>query len=124
MNDGSTNPPSPINSYIESSAIELGDGDQFMFVSRVLPDLTFRNSTSTPSATFEVSARDFPGANFDQTNSGAAVRSATAPVEQFTEQLFFRLRGRSMALKVSSNTLGTQWRLGTPRADMRTDGRR
>ena len=124
MNDGSTNPPSPISSYIESSAIELGDGDQFMFVSRVLPDLTFRNSTSTPSATFEVSARDFPGANFDQTNSGAAVRSATAPVEQFTEQLFFRLRGRSMALKVSSNTLGTQWRLGTPRADMRTDGRR
>ena len=124
VNDGSTNPPSPINSYIESSAIDMGDGDQFMFISRVLPDLTFRNSTSTPSATFEVSARDFPGANFDQTNSGVAVRSATAPVEQFTEQLFFRLRGRSMALKVSSNTLGTQWRLGTPRADMRTDGRR
>tara|TARA_R110001632_G_scaffold45958_1_gene116889 strand:- start:113 stop:1291 length:1179 start_codon:yes stop_codon:yes gene_type:complete len=124
LNDGSTNPPSPLSSYIESSAIDMGDGDQFMFVSRVLPDLTFRNSTSTPSATFEVSARDFPGANFDQTNSGAAVRSATAPVEQFTEQLFFRLRGRSMALKVSSNTLGTQWRLGTPRADMRTDGRR
>lgn len=124
LNDGSTNPPSPLSSYIESSAIDMGDGDQFMFVSRVLPDLTFRNSTSTPSATFEVSARDFPGANFDQTNSGAAVRSATAPVEQFTEQLFFRLRGRSMALKVSSNSVGTQWRLGTPRADMRTDGRR
>ena len=124
VDDGSTNPPSPISSYIESSAIDMGDGDQFMFMSRVLPDLTFRNSTSTPSATFEVSARDFPGASFDQTNSGSAVRSATAPVEQFTEQLFFRLRGRSMALKVSSNTLGTQWRLGTPRADMRTDGRR
>ena len=124
VNDGSTNPPSPISSYIESSAIDMGDGDQFMFMSRVLPDLTFRNSTSTPQATFEVSARDFPGASFDQTNSGVAVRSATAPVEQFTEQLFFRLRGRSMALKVSSNTLGTQWRLGTPRADMRTDGRR
>ena len=124
VDDGSTNPPSPISSYIESSAIDMGDGDQFMFVSRVLPDLTFRNSTSTPQATFEVSARDFPGASFDQTNSGSAVRTATAPVEQFTEQLFFRLRGRSMALKVSSNTLGTQWRLGTPRADMRTDGRR
>ena len=124
VNDGSTNPPSPISSYIESSAIDMGDGDQFMFVSRILPDLTFRNSTATPVATFEVSARDFPGANFDQTNSGNAVRTSTAPVEQFTEQLFFRLRGRSMALKVSSNTLGTQWRLGTPRADMRTDGRR
>ena len=124
VNDGSTNPPSPISSYIESSAIDMGDGDQFMFVSRILPDLTFRNSTATPVATFQVSARDFPGANFDQTNSGNAVRTSTAPVEQFTEQLFFRLRGRSMALKVSSDTLGTQWRLGTPRADMRTDGRR
>ena len=124
LDDGSTNPPSPISSYIESSAIDMGDGDQFMFVSRVLPDLTFRNSTATPLATFTVSARDFPGANFDQTDSGNAVRTSEAPVEQFTEQLFFRLRGRSMALKVSSNTVGTQWRLGTPRADMRTDGRR
>ena len=124
LDDGSTNPPSPISSYIESSAIDMGDGDQFMFVSRVLPDLTFRSSTATPLATFTVSARDFPGANFDQTDSGNAVRTSEAPVEQFTEQLFFRLRGRSMALKVSSNTVGTQWRLGTPRADMRTDGRR
>ena len=124
LNDGSTNPPSPISSFIESSVIDIGDGDQFMFVSRVIPDLTFRNSTATPQATFTVSARDYPGTAFDQTNSGAAVRSATAPVEQFTEQLFFRLRGRSIALKVSSATLGTEWRLGTPRADMRTDGRR
>jgi len=124
LDDGSTNPPSPISSYIESSAIDMGDGDQFMFVSRVLPDLTFRSSTATPLATFTVSARDFPGANFDQTDSGNAVRTSEAPVEQFTEQLFFRLRGRSMALKVSSNTVGTQWRLGTPRADMRIDGRR
>jgi len=124
VNDGSTNPPSPISSYIESSAIDIGDGNQFMFVSRVLPDLTFRNSTATPVAAFQVSARDFPGANFDQTNSGNAVRTSTAPVEQFTNQLFFRLRGRSMSLKVSSNTLGTQWRLGTPRADVRPDGRR
>ena len=95
-----------------------------MFVSKVIPDLTFRNSTATPQATFTVSARDYPGAAFDQTNSGSAVRSATVPVEQFTEQLFFRLRGRSISLKVSSATLGTEWRLGTPRADMRTDGRR
>jgi hypothetical protein len=124
VDDGSTNPPSPISSYIESSAIDIGDGNQFMFVSRILPDLTFRSSTATPVAAFQVSARDFPGANFDQTSSGNAVRTSTAPVEQFTEQLFFRLRGRAMSLKVSSNTLGTQWRLGTPRADVRPDGRR
>lgn len=124
IDDGSTNPPSPISSFIESSAIDIGDGDQFMFVSRVIPDLTFRNSTSTPQATFTISAREYPGTAFDQTNSGVTVRSSTAPVEQFTEQLFFRLRGRSIALKVSSARLGTEWRLGTPRADMRTDGRR
>ena len=124
LNDGSTNPPSAISSYIESSVIDIGDGDQFMFVSRVIPDLTFRNSTATPQATFTVSARDYPGTAFDQTDSGPTVRSATVPVEQYTEQLFFRLRGRSIALKVSSSTVGTEWRLGTPRADMRTDGRR
>lgn len=125
LDDGSTNPPSAINSYIESSAIAIGDGDQFMFLSRLLPDLTFRNSTAaSPLATFTVSARDFPGDNFGQTNSGGAVRSATVPVEQFTEQLFFRLRGRSMSLKIESDNVGTQWRLGTPRADVRPDGRR
>ena len=125
LDDGSTNPPSAINSYIESSAIDIGDGDQFMFLSRLLPDLTFRNSTAaSPLATFTVSARDFPGDSFGQTNSGGAVRSATAPVEQFTEQLFFRLRGRSMSLKIESDNVGTQWRLGTPRADIRPDGRR
>ena len=125
LDDGSTNPASPIDSYVQSSAIDIGDGDQFMFLSRVLPDLTFRNSTATtPAATFTVSARDFPGANFTQTDVGTTERTATVPVEQFTDQLFFRLRGRSMALKIGANTLGTQWRLGTPRADVRPDGRR
>ncbi len=125
IDDGSTNPPSAISSYIESSSIEIGDGDQFMFLSRVLPDLTFRNSTTaSPLATFTVSARDFPGESFGQTNSGDAVRSATVPVEQFTDQLFFRLRGRAMSLKIESSDIGTQWRLGTPRADVRPDGRR
>tara|TARA_R110001599_G_scaffold289204_2_gene492169 strand:- start:887 stop:2554 length:1668 start_codon:yes stop_codon:yes gene_type:complete len=125
LDDGSTNPASPIDSYVQSSAIDIGDGDQFMFLSRVLPDLTFRNSTAaTPSATFTVSARDFPGANFTQTDVGTTERTAKVPVEQFTDQLFFRLRGRSMALKIEASTLGTQWRLGTPRADVRPDGRR
>jgi hypothetical protein len=124
FNDGSTNPPSAISSYIESSAIDIGDGEQFMFMTRILPDLTFRNSTGTPTATFTMSARDFPGADFDQTNSKTTVRTATSPVEQYTDQLFMRLRGRSLALKVSSNQVNTQWRLGSPRIDMRPDGRR
>ena len=95
-----------------------------MFLSRVIPDLTFRNSVNGPLATFTISAQDYPGASFDQSNSGVAARTATAPVEQYTEQLFFRLRGRAMSLKVGSNDVNTEWRLGTPRADVRLDGRR
>jgi len=124
ISDGSTNPPSAINSYIESSAVDIGDGEQFMFVSRVIPDVSFRNSPDTPSVSFTVSTKDFPGAAFDQINSGGVARSTTVPVQQYTEQLFFRLRGRSMSLRVESNDVNTQWRLGTPRADMRTDGKR
>tara|TARA_R110000822_G_scaffold293680_1_gene415715 strand:+ start:189 stop:2045 length:1857 start_codon:yes stop_codon:yes gene_type:complete len=124
LNDGSVNPAIGINSYIQSSAIDVGDGDQFMFVSRVLPDITFRNSTGNPTATFTIEARDFPGADFDQVNAKTVTRTATVPVQQYTDQLFVRLRGRSMALTVSSTGLNTEWRLGTPRFDMRTDGRR
>jgi hypothetical protein len=124
LNDGSVNPAVGISSYIQSSAIDVGDGDQFMFVSRVLPDITFRNSTGNPTATFTIEARDFPGADFDQVNAKTVTRTATVPVQQYTDQLFVRLRGRSMALTVSSTGLNTEWRLGTPRFDMRTDGRR
>jgi hypothetical protein len=83
-----------------------------MFVSRVLPDITFRNSTGNPTATFTIEARDFPGADFDQVNAKTVTRTATVPVQQYTDQLFMRLRGRSLALKVSSNQVNTQWRLG------------
>ncbi len=124
LNDGSTNPPSAISSYIQSSAIDIGDGDQFMFMTRMIPDLTFRNSTGTPTATFTMSAKDFPGADFDQTSSKTTVRTSTSPVEQYTDQLFMRLRGRSLSLKVASNQVDTQWRLGSPRIDMKPDGRR
>ena len=125
FDDGSTNPASPIAAYIESSQFDIGDGDQFSFVRRLIPDLTFRNSTAeTPTANFTVKARNFPGGAYLQNNSKNVEKTASVPVEQFTQDAHIRLRGRSIAIKVDSNTTGTGWRLGSPRIDVRSDGRR
>lgn len=124
LNDGSTNPPSPLNAYIQSSAADIGDGEQFMFVSRLIPDLTFRNSTSTAALTITLTAQNFPGGEFFGNQVNPVVRTVTVPVEQFTKQNFLRLRGRAVAFRIESNQVGTQWRLGSPRIDVRTDGRR
>jgi hypothetical protein len=117
---------SAMNSFIESAAIDIGDGDKFTYIRRVVPDLTFNGSTnlSSPQATFTVKARNFPGASFDNTASGDAVRTASSPVETFTNQLHLRARGRSFALRVESEALGAKWKLGSPRVDLRPDGRR
>jgi len=125
FDDGSTNPASPIVAYIESSQFDIGDGDQFSFVRRLIPDLTFRNSTAeTPIANFTVKARNFPGGAYLQDNSKAVEKTASVPVEQFTQDAHIRLRGRSIAIKVDSDSTGTGWRLGSPRIDVRSDGRR
>ena len=125
QNDGSTNPPSAITSYIESSQISIGSGDDFVFLSKLIPDLTFENSISTaPTVDFTLQARNFPGGAYLQTDTSGVTQSATTPVEQFTEQAWIRLRGRSFAVKVESDTTDTQWRLGTPRVEIRPDGRR
>jgi hypothetical protein len=124
LDDGSTNPPSPIRAFVQSSPTDLGEGDQFMFVTRIIPDLTFRNSTNDPQVEMTLTAQNFPGGEFfgDQVNPVA--RSIMLPVEQYQHQLFVRLRGRAMALRIESDKVGTAWRLGSPRAELRTDGRR
>ena len=125
LNDGSTDPYSSIHAYIESSPLGVGEGDQFAFLSRIIPDITFDGSTATtPVATLTVEASDAPGDSYGQSDSGSVSRTATTPVEQFTEQVYLRLRGRQMTFKVESDEANVQWRLGTPRADIRTDGRR
>jgi hypothetical protein len=117
---------SAMESFIESSVIDIGDGDKFALIGRIIPDLTFDGSTalSTPQATFTVKARNFPGGTFGSTASGTATRTATSPVEQYTEQLYLRARGRSFALRIDSDALGSKWKLGSPRIDLREDGRR
>ena len=125
LNDGSTNPPSPISSFIESSQLSIGDGEDFVFLTRLLPDITFDASTdSAASVNMTLQTRNFPGGNYLQSNVSPVTQTATTPVEQFTTEAFIRLRGRAFALKVDSSMADVQWRLGTTRVDVRPDGRR
>jgi len=128
FDDGSTEPPSALPAHIESSQFDIGDGDQFTFVHRLIPDITFRNSTNTsPSASFTLQTRAGPGSPYAQNDPSTITRTAaetTTTVEQFTDLVHVRLRGRSFALKVSSSDVASGWRLGSPRVDVRPDGRR
>jgi hypothetical protein len=115
-----------MSAFVESAPMDIGDGDKFLSLRRVIPDLTFTGSVtgSSPNATFTVKARDFPGADFLQTSDGTASRTATSPVEQFTDKLDYRIRGRSFAIRLASTALGCKFKMGTPRVDIREDGRR
>jgi len=125
FDDGSTEPATAISSYIESSQMDLGEGEQFAFMRRLIPDMTFRNSTATiPSATMTLKVRNFPGGKYLDSNSSSVAKTASIPIEQFTEQVFVRLRGRSFAFRIQSDNTGVAWRLGSPRVDIRPDGRR
>ena len=125
LDDGSTNPPSAITSYIESSQMDIGEGDNFAFVRRIVPDLTFRDSTNeTPGASMTVKMRNFPGDNYTSSTASSVEKTASVPVEQFTDQVHLRLRGRSFAFRVETTDTGIAWRLGSPRLDIRPDGRR
>jgi hypothetical protein len=134
VDDGSTNPPSPISSYIQSSDFDIGDGHNYGFVWRMLPDITFNGSTTpapgTPQVRFVVRPRQNPGSAYGVSPS-PTIQSAQSyagqqvyNVQEFTEIVYSRVRGRQMAFKVESDTLGTQWQLGIPRLDVRPDGRR
>ena len=117
---------SAMNSFIESATMDIGDGDKFAYLNKVIPDLTFDGSTSlsSPQATFTLKSRSNPGADFDSTASGTTIRTQSSPVEEYTEQLDLRVRGRSFALRVESNAIGSKWKLGSPRVNIRQDGRR
>jgi hypothetical protein len=131
VDDGTTNPPSPITCFVQSSDFDIGDGHNFGFVWRLIPDVTFDGSTvNAPALDFTVRPRQFPGSNYGNSNNPEVVSTVsyagqrTYNVQQFTEQVYVRIRGRQMAFKVGSDTLGTAWQLGVPRIEVRPDGRR
>jgi hypothetical protein len=122
--DGSTNPPSAINAYIESAPIDIGDGDKFSFVRRIIPDVSFYNATNSPTVDFTLKTQNYPGSNYQNGSDSSVIRTSTVPVDQYTNVLDVRLRGRSIILRVESNKVGTRWGLGSPRIETQVDGRR
>ena len=130
--------PLPLVAYIQSADIDIDDGDKFMLVRRVIPDVNFNGSETanpvtgaalTPQATVTVGVRNFPGAASSSVNEEGQITdgdvvTATATIDQYTNQVFIRARGRQMNFRIGSDTLGTQWQLGMPRVDARPDGRR
>jgi len=125
LDDGSTTPYSAIPAHIESSQMDLGEGDKFMFIRRMIPDLTFLDSTvQNPKAVMTLKTRNFPGTGYVQSNPKIVEKTASLPIEQFTDQVHVRLRGRSFAFKIETTDVGTTWRLGSPRVDVQTDGGR
>ena len=125
--NGNDDDGSAMTASVESSQIDIGDGYQFTFIKQLIPDITFAGSTSStgnPTANFTLQARKGPGSTYSNTSSGSSTRTATAPIEQFTDLVNVRLRGRSFNMKLESTEQGVAWKLGTPRVDIRPDGRR
>lgn len=119
---------SAMTASIEASPVDIGDGDRFMFISKLIPDLSFQGSTAgAPSVDMTFGMQNFPGGAYLQTDTSDidwTATSTTVPFEQFTTKADIRLRGRAFAFKISSNAAGVNWRLGTPRIELRQDGRR
>ena len=114
----------PMESYIQSSDFDIGDGEQFMLTRRMIPDINFNTSTAVnPEVSLTIRPRDWPGSNF-QGDPSDTQRVIESSVGQYTNQVYIRARARQMALKVASEDLGVQWQLGIPRLDSRTDGKR
>jgi hypothetical protein len=131
LNDNTTGTDYPIDAYIESSEFDVQYGNTFAFINRILPDVTFRKSTtSNPQVTMTLTPLQNAGSGYNSpqstggTNTAIVTRTATAPIEQFTGQVFLRVRGRQMIFKIEGNQLGLQWQLGTPRIEFKQDGRR
>jgi hypothetical protein len=121
----------PINAYVQSSDFDIGDGHNFGFVWRILPDINFNGSNvNTPQVTMTVRPRRNSGTPYGLADSPTVISAdnyGTAgvySVQEFTGQVYTRLRGRQLAFRIESNTLGVSWQLGSPRIDIRNDGRR
>ena len=125
--NGNDDDGSAMTASVESSQLDIGDGYQFTFIKQLIPDITFKGSTSNtgnPTATFTLQARKGPGSTYDNNTSGSSTRTSTNPIEQFTDLINVRLRGRSFNMKLESTEQGVAWKLGTPRVDIRPDGRK
>ena len=125
VDDNATGTPTAITAYIESAEFDIDDGEHFGFVWRMVPDLTFEGSTAaTPQVTMTMYGMNGSGSGFNTEAAKAVARTSTVTIEQFTNIVYTRIRGRQMIIEISSDGLGTTWQLGAPRIDIKQDGRR
>jgi hypothetical protein len=131
VDDNTTETATAINAFISSAEFDIEDGHQFAFIWRVIPDIRFEGSTAdTPAAVMTLLPSASSGSGYNNpfseggTNTATVARTATLPIEAFTSQVYTRVRGRQLAIRVESSELGVQWQLGAPRIDLRPDGRR
>jgi len=141
VDDNATTTTLPIEAYITSSEFDIDDGHNFGFVWRVIPDVNFTGSTAgSPTMNLTLLPLQNSGSGYTRgitpvasvtsdmsvagENSYPVVRSATVPVDQYTGQVNIRVRGRQMSIKAASDQIGVQWQLGSPRIDVRVDGRK
>jgi len=129
--DNSTTATLPIDAYVQSSDFDIGDGHNFGFVWRILPDVNFNGSTTNqPSVTMTVKPRENSGTPYgvaDNPQVQSTQNYTTIPeytIQQFDGQVYTRLRGRQMSFRIESTGVGVAWQLGSPRIDIRPDGRR
>jgi hypothetical protein len=121
----------PIYAYIQSADFDIGDGDRFAFVWRILPDINFNGSlVDKPSVRMEIKPRRNAGAPYSPADDPTVQSqddfrlTRSYDIQEFDGQVYTRLRGRQMALRIESDQLGVAWQLGSIRADIRADGRR
>ena len=125
VDDNTTSTPTPIEAYIESAEFDIEDGQNFGFVWRMVPDLTFQGSTNqSPQVTMTLYGMNGSGSGFNTEAAKAVARTSTVTIEQFTNIIYTRIRGRQMIMRVGSDGLGTTWQLGAPRIDVKQDGQR
>jgi hypothetical protein len=123
--DQSVTPALPIEAFIETSDFDIQDGQSFGYVWRMLPDLNFTGSSaSSPTVTLTVKPRQNSGSNYTTADQPPVTRTSVIPIQQYTGQVYTRVRGRQMAFRVDSTALGVAWQMGMMRIDVRPDGRR
>jgi len=137
VDDNTTGTPAAISATITSAQFDIGDGNNFAFVWRMLPDLTFRGSTdgTTPALTMQLlplqnsgsgynDPKSVGGTSSDASQAVTATQTYPIDLDTYNGQIYIRIRGRQMSMRITSNKIGTQWQLGSPRIDIRPDGRR
>jgi len=109
--------------FIESSDFDIGDGESFAFINRIIPDIKFLSNTSGGKVNLVLKTRDFPGESLTTAStSQIAASTSKADIRARARQIILRLESDDDAANAGNDNVG--WRLGATRMDVKSDGRR